>query len=253
MTLDLTKSVYIHRLSLIHQTSLQAAEAIISSQKMLPGSDGKFGGGIYFANTIEAATSKALRSGVYLIADVYIGKAYPCPLNDMQSVRNGKQTLLQNGYKSVIGYRMSNGKEIVAYSSDQVKNIKYCYGNQRPKASLTTNRERVTLFYVTSRTNASSIVSQQKLPKINGPFGNAYYLFDTLTDALNVHPGEETFLAADVYMKDFEKLNNVTDVNSHSHSGYRSFHGMYNNICYFIIKDSKLIKNIHYCGGKNWN
>lgn len=251
MTLDLTKSVYKHRLTLIHQTDLQSAEAIISSQTMLPGTDGSFGGGIYFANTIEAASQKAHRRGVYLVADVYLGKAYPCPVNELQSVRTGKQTLIQNGYKGVIGYKISNGKEIVAYNSDQVKNIKYCYGAQRPNAVFTTSRERVTLFIVTNHNDAANYVTNQKLARMDGPFGKAYYLFDTLTDALTVHPNEETFLCADVRMKDFKKLNRTCDVNKHS-KGYRSFIGSFNNINYFIIKDSSLITNIHYCGGKNW-
>lgn len=253
MALDLTKSIYIHRLSLIHQTDLRSAEAIISTQTMLPGTDGKFGGGIYFANTIEAASQKAGRTGVFLIADVYLGKSYPCPYNEMQSVRSGKQILLQNGYKSIIGYRISNGKEIVAYSSDQVKNIKYCYGPQRPTAVFSTSRERVTLFIVTDHVSASTIVEKQEIQKINGPFGNAFYLFDTITDALNVNPNQETFLAADVSMKNCQKLDRVVDVNSHNvNRRCRSFVGSYNNINYFIIKDPELIKNIHYCGGKNW-
>ncbi|KAK8871976.1 hypothetical protein M9Y10_007727 [Tritrichomonas musculus] len=253
MALDFTKAIYIHRLSLIHQTDLQSAEAIISSQKMLPGTDGSFGGGIYFANTIEAASQKAHRRGVYLIADVYLGKVYPCPVDQLQSVRAGKQQLIQNGYKGVIGYRISNGKEIIAYNSDQVFNIKYCYGPQRPNARFITNRERLTLFVVTNHMDASNIVSKQQLPKTKGPFGKAFYLFDTLTDALTVHPNEETFLVADVFMKDYLKLEKIVDVESRAVSRRcRTFMGTYNNINYFIIKDPSLIKNIHYCGGKNW-
>lgn len=254
MALDLTRSQYVKKLVLIHQTDLPSAEAIISSQTMLPGSDGCFGGGIYFANTIEAASQKAIRKGVFLVAEVYLGKFYPCPLNEYQSARSGKQTLILNGYQGVVGYQISNGREIVAYNSSQVKNIKYCYGPQRPQAVFRAKVPKLVLFLVTNKNEASQIVNSQNIKKTNGAFGRAVYLFDSITDALQIHQNEETFLACEVKMKDFFKLKKIVDVNSHKvPQNSKTFYGTVNNIQHFVIKDKRLIKNIHFCGGQNWN
>lgn len=253
MTLDLTQKPRIHRLTLIHQTNIEAAESIIISQSMHPGVDGAFGAGIYFANTIQAASVKANHQGTFLVADVYIGQYYPCPVSQYQVAKANTQTLKNNGYTGVIGYQMIHGREIVAFYPYQVKNIKYCYG-QRPNAIFRTTKSRLTLFIVTNRNDASNIVRNQRIPKTNGPFGYAIYLYDSITDALTVHPNEETYLMADVHMKDFHPLKHVVDVNSPKipHK-CRTFYGRLNNIQYFMIKDGSLIKNIHFCGGQNWN
>lgn len=50
-----------YHISLIHQTDQNCAEQIISSQKMIPSSNGLYGPGIYFANTIEAANLKNMK------------------------------------------------------------------------------------------------------------------------------------------------------------------------------------------------
>lgn len=247
------KKHYKHtRLSLIHQTDQECAEKIISSQKMLPGAAGLYGAGIYFANSIEATDLKAHRRGVYLIADVYLGKYAKISKQEALSGNFSTQKLQNDGYTSIIGYKMPTGREIIVFDPKRVRNIKYIYGT-RPQAVFSTSRERITLFIVTSKTDAAQIVANQKVPKVNGPLGNGYYMFDTITDAKNsniVTTMKETYLAADVHMKKYLELNgDKTD----DHDYHRSFKGTYNGMTLFVLKDSYLIDHIHYCGGKPWN
>lgn len=64
---------------LYHVTDQDAAKKIWMSKKMLRGSQGMFGGGIYFAESIEVAKYKALHQGYVVIADVFIGKEHTLP------------------------------------------------------------------------------------------------------------------------------------------------------------------------------
>ena len=250
--IDLTKSENIDRLTLIHQTDLQSAEAIISTQTFLPSANGWFGGGIYFANTIEAASKKANKKGVFLIADVSLGKVYPVHSSNNQSVIINRQQLIDNNYKGIIAYGIHGGREIIAFESKQVSNIKYCFGPIRPTSIFRTNKKLLTLFIVTNHQNAAQIVQSQKMIKTNGPFGHGCYLFDSITDALLVHPNEETYLAADVYMSHYCRLTKVIDI-KRLPKNYRTFKGVIGAVQYFIIKKKYLVTHIHYCGGKNWN
>lgn len=241
------------RLSLIHQTDLACAEQIISSQKMLPGAKGLYGAGIYFANTIEATDLKAHKRGVYLIADVYLGKYTKISKQEALSGHFNVQKIQSDGYTSIFGYKMPTGREIIVFDPERVKNIKYIYG-ARPKAVFTTDRERITLFFVTSCQNASQIVESQRIPKIRGPCGNGYYMFDTITDAKNtniVNDAKETYLAADVHMKKYMSLDNGDVIEAHGN--HKSFKANVGGMNVFILKESKLIEHIHYCGGKPWS
>lgn len=240
------------RLSLIHQTDQECAEKIISTQTMLPGSKGLYGAGIYFANTIEASDLKAHRHGVYLIADVYIGRYKEVTKNEALSKNFDAQKIQDNGYTCIFGYQMPTGREIIVFDPERVRNIKYIYGT-KPQAMLTTYRERITLFLVVSKDNASEIVENQKIPKIDGPLGQGYYMFDTITDAKKSSiygDDKETYLVADVYMKKYLQLNND---NVDDHDFHRSFTGSVDGMTLFILKDPELIKRIHYCGGQPWN
>ena len=106
-------------ITLYHQTSQSAANAIISSQKMVCGTTGLAGGGIYFALSADDTNHKAKHKGVILQADVYLG-------NSKKIQSNGEQInvleLYQSGYASILIPR--NGSEYVVYNSLQVKNIK---------------------------------------------------------------------------------------------------------------------------------
>ena len=63
---------------LYHVTSPESAKSIVNSKKMLRGSQGMFGGGIYFAETIEIANRKAQYSGATITAEVVLGFSLIC-------------------------------------------------------------------------------------------------------------------------------------------------------------------------------
>lgn len=242
-----------NRRSLIHQTDKAAAEAIVKSQKMIPGTGGLYGGGIYFANTIEACDGKALRKGVYLMADVYLGRTKAFKKADVIKNPVDPQKILSDGYHSVVGTKMATGREFVIYDPDRVKNIKYMYGT-RINAVFRSNRKRLVFFLATDHQTAKDIVEKQHVPMTSdGPFGDGFYMYDSLTDALQVTPNQETFLAADCYMVGYCKLHNNQRITSSLRSKFKSFKGKLNGINYYIFADPKLICNIHYCGGKTWN
>lgn len=90
-----------YHLSLIHQTDLECAEKIISTQTMIPSANGLYGPGIYFANTIEAANLKSRRKGVFLTADVYPGKSKKVSKNDVLHGNFNSQQIRDDGYTSI--------------------------------------------------------------------------------------------------------------------------------------------------------
>mmetsp|Transcript_6085 Transcript_6085/g.9439 ORF Transcript_6085/g.9439 Transcript_6085/m.9439 type:complete len:142 (+) Transcript_6085:184-609(+) len=106
--------------TLYHQTSPEAAEAILRSQKMNRGSDGLAGGGIYFAETKADTYRKARNHGVILKADVTVGNAKEIDRNGQD---NSYWNLKRQGYDSVTIPR-HNGREWVVYNHAQVKNIR---------------------------------------------------------------------------------------------------------------------------------
>lgn len=107
--------------TLYHQTSPEAAEAIISSQTFLLGKTGVLGGGIYFAASITDTDRKAETKGVILEAEVLLGRiqTFTGPSRDITF-----QKLLKMGYDSTF-IMMNSGPEYVVYNSDQVRNIRY--------------------------------------------------------------------------------------------------------------------------------
>lgn len=106
-------------LRLYHQTSPEAANAIVKSQQFRLGKDGFAGGGIYFALTPEETDRKAHVKGVILTADVRLGRVAKI---------HGKEPgitaeyLAKNGIDSIYLVRPT-GSEYVVYYPDQVKNI----------------------------------------------------------------------------------------------------------------------------------
>lgn len=65
-------------ITLYHITSPDSAKSIVNSKKMLRGTVGMFGGGIYFAETIAIANCKAHHSGAIVTADVNLGFSLIC-------------------------------------------------------------------------------------------------------------------------------------------------------------------------------
>ena len=105
---------------LYHQTSTTAANSIVSSQTMKPGSKGLAGGGIYFAETPYATNHKAHQKGSILKAQVDLGKQKHLGYNGDKYMNN--QTLTKQGYDSVRIAR-PGGTEHVVYQSGKVKSV----------------------------------------------------------------------------------------------------------------------------------
>jgi len=106
---------------LYHQTSLDTAKAIVSTQQMWRGNNEKslVGGAIYFAETPTDTYRKAKKSGAILQATVLLGNMKIVPYEGDNSLTLTKIT--NEGYDSVCALR--NGKEYVVYHQDQVKDI----------------------------------------------------------------------------------------------------------------------------------
>lgn len=106
---------------LYHQTSKDSAKAILDSNKMLRGSSGLAGGGIYFATTPEHTNHKALAKGVILECEVVLGDIKTVPKSGDSSMCFRK--LIHESKDSVLIPR-DNGHEYVIYSHDQVVSIR---------------------------------------------------------------------------------------------------------------------------------
>ena len=243
------KTAYHHRLALIHQTSPENAEKIISTQQMIPSASGLFGPGVYFANTIEATNLKARQRQTYLIADVYVGKSVRISKDEATKGNINFQSF-RSQFNSIFGHGMPTGREIIVFDPNRIKNIKYMYGT-RPKNVFQINRNRIVLFYITDKTNAEIIVNGQSLMKSFGPCGNYIYLYDSITDAKNVTSGE-TYLAVDAIV---EKCYNYSGTGPFQlPEKYKCFKTNYNGMIIYGFRNSNyLIKNIHYCGGVHWS
>lgn len=250
--------LYFHRRSLIHQTDKQAAEAIIQSQHMKPGVGGLYGPGIYFANTIEACDAKALRKGVYIIADVYLGKTLSLSKDEAIKMKlnkdpNVSKNIESQGFTAICGHKQPTGREFIVFDPERVKNIKFILG-ERPQATLTLQIKRACLFWVTDHQSAKKIVDDQELPEYNGPFGEGYYLFDSLEDAFQHFGKKETYLCADLKVDNLGQFRQGQKLDSPGlPRRYTSFHGKKKGIEFYVVKDKDLISNIHYCGGTPWN
>ena len=243
---------FFKRMVLIHQTDLECANKIIETQLMIPGTTGLFGGGIYFANTIEAAALKAHKKGVFLCAEVNLGKTISISRDNIPGNLN-IAALKAQGYTAITGYRMQSGREIIVFDSKQVSNIKYVYGT-RPRAVFQPSVTRV-LFFVTSKFHARQIHDNQRIPRIDGPFGQICYLYDSIEDAKAVQPArfQETYLAADVEMINLYRLHDNENIYSNCIPRLcQTMIGHKNGIEYIMVLDRSLVTNIHYCGGKPW-
>ena len=107
--------------TLYHQTSSDVAASIISDQKMLRGSGGMAGGGIYFAVSQSDTHHKAQSKGVILQVQVQLGRIKTISSNGDSSV--SFQSLQAEGYDSVMIPR-SGGTEYVVYNQDQASSIR---------------------------------------------------------------------------------------------------------------------------------
>ena len=254
---------YYHRLNLIHITPVECADSIIQEQKFHVGG-GLFGQGVYFGNTLEACQKKVKHHqkknpGVqiqwtYLVADVYVGKAKPILKKYAKNNPVNTQLLISQGYNSVIGHGLVSGREFVVFDANRIHNIKYIYGSI-PHNFFPIKRKRIVLFYVTSSNEAHHISGSQIIPKKNGPFGNAIYLYYTITDAKQQCQISETILACEVHLYDFYELKKNETLNSKFviSKRFRSFTGVNNHVKLYIFTDPSLVFNVHYCGGKTWN
>ena len=109
--------------TLYHATGRKAADSILTSQKMLRGSSGSVGGGIYFAKDRPTAERKQLRKsdGTFCLkADVKLGHSKVLDRTDSSITYD---SLLKDGFDSV-HLTALNGSEWVVYNWDQVSNIR---------------------------------------------------------------------------------------------------------------------------------
>ena len=110
------------KLTLYHQTDIQSADAILSSQKMRRGSGGAVGGGIYFATTPQNTDQKAHHKGAILSARVTIRNSLVIA-NPTDLANHTHTKLKASGYDSVV-IKCFNGDEYVVYNWSQVTDIK---------------------------------------------------------------------------------------------------------------------------------
>ena len=107
--------------TLFHNTS--ADREIISEQRMVRGSSGWAGGGIYFAGSENETLQKTQNKGRTLQAKVKLGRVLEVTTS---SVKDYSFTELQNlGYDSVKITGIRTGDEYVVYNHDQVSSISY--------------------------------------------------------------------------------------------------------------------------------
>jgi len=99
-----------------------AGPKIKAENKMRRGQSGLCGGGIYFADSIEAAKSKAHTRGYIVTAMVRVGKAKVLDLGDA----NAELRMTESGCDSVELRGRPNGIEYVVYNPDQIELISVC-------------------------------------------------------------------------------------------------------------------------------
>jgi len=116
---------------LYHQTNGNAARAIRKSRRMLRGTTGMAGGGIYFATTKSDTNHKSQKGHGWMIhAGVRLGRVKSISAEGDQNITFW--TLQAEGYDSVYIPR-SNGGGYVVYNYDQVEILKVrrrcCWSN----------------------------------------------------------------------------------------------------------------------------
>ena len=109
------------KITLYHLTSISAGKAIKKSGKMLRGSSGWFGGGIYFAKSVAICARKSKNGTDCVIkAEVNMGKALVINANTCKTTYT--YTKLKNmGCDSVIANGIATGDEFVVFNYSQVK------------------------------------------------------------------------------------------------------------------------------------
>ena len=109
------------KITLYHLTSISAGKAIKKSGKMLRGSSGWFGGGIYFAKSVAICARKSKNGTDCVIkAEVNMGKALVIDANSNKT--NYTYTKLKKmGCNSVIAKGIATGDEFVVFNYSQVK------------------------------------------------------------------------------------------------------------------------------------
>ena len=109
--------------TLWHATSESAARSIAADRKMLRGSDGWFGGGIYFAEDKSRCRKKARNgSDFYICAEVDLGTALMLDTDRVSGKSDITYTKLRGkGCDSVFAYNINTGNEYVVYNHGQVK------------------------------------------------------------------------------------------------------------------------------------
>ena len=110
--------------TLYHQTSRNVAKKIINSQRMIRGSNGIVGGGIYFAVSPADTDRKAHNNGVTLKCRVRLGKIKKIETSTQSDSDITHTNLLSSGYDSVL-VTYTSGNEHVVYNWDQVHTIRF--------------------------------------------------------------------------------------------------------------------------------
>ena len=119
------------KITLYHLTSISAGKAIKKSGKMLRGSKGWFGGGIYFAKSIAICARKSKNGTECVIkAEVNMGTALLIDANTCKTTYTYTK-LKEMGCDSVIATGINTGDEFVVFNYDQVKilSVKDKHGN----------------------------------------------------------------------------------------------------------------------------
>jgi len=111
-------------LTLFHQTSQQAADMIVQNG-FRPGTQGWCGGGIYFALSPQATTTKAIgpdsHKGAMLQAEVDVGRVKYMSKTCDRGLTG--ETVVREGYDSV-SFNPGDGQEYIVYSSSKVISVK---------------------------------------------------------------------------------------------------------------------------------
>ena len=113
-----------------HETDETAAIVILQTQRMLRGSSGLVGGGIYFTAAPPQTQGKAHSKGVMLKCSVRLGTSKPvdATLYRFTNVAWPKFThtsLIRDGFDSVMITGLDTGVEFVVYNCEQVKVIEW--------------------------------------------------------------------------------------------------------------------------------
>jgi len=107
-----------------HQTDPESAESILRSMRMITGSSGLVGGGIYLASTPEATFRKARRHGVILRVVIRYNKVKDVGPEGDSSITQAQ--LDMEGYDVVRCHRPGpDGVEWVVYSNDKIESIHF--------------------------------------------------------------------------------------------------------------------------------